>query len=232
MLKRAAILALPLLLTTGCSGLGVGDYFKIEEDNTWSFFVRNSELNDEQWTLSVLDSDENEQSGRGMFFIQLLRTYKDDVNPTIEYEEILRGFNVSPDYGGQGEDANPVAWVYKYANTDEGDRNENFLVQPGTDRDWTDAWDFEVEGAGGGSDFEFEISMSYESESIQTSLGTFDDTLAITRTRTTVSSGGDPLENVRQEWWAVDVGLIRYIETGADGLSVEGVVRTTNFDTE
>lgn len=228
-MKHAFLLA-PLLLLTGCSGLGVGDYFQMVEGNTWSYFVRNSELNDEQWTLSVLDSEENEASGRGEFFVQLLRTYKDDVNPAIEYTEILRGFNVSPDFGGLGEDADPVAWVYKYANTDEGDRNENFVVQPGSESDWTASWDYEVRGDGGGSDFEFVIDMAYESEPIQTSLGTFEDTVAITRTRTTVSSGGDDLTNTRQEWWAVDVGLIRYIETGADGLSVEGVVRTTSSE--
>jgi len=226
---KYAALALSALLMTGCSGLGSGDYFQIAEGNSWSFFVRNSELNDEQWTLNVLDSDENDASGRGEFFMQLMRTYKDDVNPAIEYEEILRGFNLSADYGGLGEDADPVAWVYKYANTDEGDRNENFVVQPGTEADWSLSWDYEVRGSGGGSDFEFEIDMAYETEPIQTSLGTFEDTLAVTRTRTTVSSGGDDLTNTRQEWWAVDVGLIRYIETGADGLSVEGVVRTTNF---
>ncbi len=231
-MKHAALLTLPLLLCTGCSSLGVGDYFQIAEGNTWGFFVRNSELNDEQWTLSVLDADDNEQSQRGTLYWQFLKTYKDDVNPAIEFETLLRSFNVSPDYGGLGEDATPVGWVYKFANADEGDRNENFLVQPGTDSDWTQTWDYTVGGAGGGSDFEFVIEMAYETEPIQTSLGTFEDTVAVTRTRTTVSSGGDPLQNTRQEWWAVDVGLIRYIETGADGLSVEGVVRTTNVVAE
>ncbi len=228
MLKRAAILTLPLLLATGCGGLGVGDYFRIEEDNTWSFFVRNSELNDEQWTLSVLDADDNEENQRGSLYWQLRQTYKDDVNPTIEHAANLRAFNLSPDYGGQGEDAVPVAWIYKYVNTEEGLRNENFLVQPGTESDWSASWEFTVRES---FDFVFDIEMAYETEPIQTSLGTFEDTLAVTRTRTW-SSGGDPLLNVRQEWWAVNVGLIRYIETGADGLSVEGVVRTTNFETE
>ena len=227
MFKALACAVLPLLLT-GCSGLGVGDYFQLAEDNTWSFFVRNSELNDEQWTWSVVDAGENDASGRGEFFVQLIRNYKDAVNPAIEYTEILRGFNLSADYGGLGEDADPVAWVYKYANTDEGDRNESFVVQPGQESDWSAHWEYEVGGVGGGSDFEFVVDMAYESEPIQTSLGTFEDSVAVTRRRTTVSAGGDELVNVRQEWWAVDVGLIRYIETGADGLSVEGVVRSTN----
>lgn len=227
MTKQAAMLAL-LLLTTGCSGLGVGDYFRIEEGNTWGFFVRNSDLNDERWTLSVLDADENEQNQRGTLYWQFLKTYKDDVNPAIEYEALLRSFNVSADYGGASEDSVPVAWLYKFVNEDEGERNENFLVQPGSESDWSVSWDYEVDGS---LDFEFVVDMAYETEPIQTSLGTFEDTLSVTRTRTW-SSGGDPLENVRQEWWAQNVGLIRYIETGADGLSVEGVVRTTNFDAE
>jgi|GEM_PF-1972504 len=225
------LLAAPLILTSGCAAGDARDYFQIAEGNTWEFFVRNSELNDERWTLQILDADENEQGGRGELYFELIATYTDATNPTLEYNEFRRRFNVSADNGGLGEDAPVIAWQYKQVNNDEGLRNENFVVQPEESPDWSASWDFEVDGEGGGSDFEFELVAGWATDSVQTSLGQFENTLKIERTRSTISNTGEGqqiLTNLREEWYAPDVGLVQYRETGADGISVEGVLRTTN----
>ncbi len=226
----ALLLAAPLGALSGCAAGDAGDYFQFEEGNSWQYFVRNSELRDERWTLSILDSDDNEQGSRGQLYFELKRTYTDDNNPDLEYSDFLRRFNVSADHGGLGEESPIIAWQYKQVNNDEGKRNEDFLVQPEVG-DWSAAWDFEVDGDAGASDFEFEVEAGWATESVQTSLGSFEDTLHVTRTRRTISnSGGNEqvLTNVREEWWALDIGLVQYRETGSDGLSVEGVVRQTS----
>jgi len=228
----AFLIAAPLSALSGCAGGDAGNYFQLEEGNTWEYFVRNSELRDERWTLSILDSDDNEQGSRGQLYFELKRTYTDDNNPDLEYSDFLRRFNVSADNGGLGDDAPIIAWQYKQVNNDEGKRNEDFLVQPEVG-EWSSTWDFEVDGDAGASDFEFEVEAGWATEGVQTSLGVFEDTLKITRTRRTISnSGGNEqvLTNIREEWWALDVGLIQYRETGSDGLSVEGVVRQTSVE--
>lgn len=232
MIRSANLLALATLFASaGCAGGDAGDFFQMEEGNTWEYFVRNSELNDEGWTLAIKDADDNQQGSRGQLYFELTRTYTDATNPTLEYTDFLRRFNVSTDNGGLGEDAPVIAWVYKQVNNDEGARNENFLVQPEVGADWSSAWEFEVDGENGASDFEFEVTAQYASSSVQTSLGSFEETLHITRTRQTISNSGGSeqiLTNVREEWYARDVGLVQYRETGNDGLSVEGVLRTTS----
>ncbi|MCO4770108.1 MAG: hypothetical protein KDA24_08775 [Deltaproteobacteria bacterium] len=225
------VLALALGGLSGCAGGNAGNYFQFEEGNTWDFFVRNSELNDESWTLAIKDADDNQQGSRGQLYYELTRTYTDDNNPNLEYTDFLRRFNVSADNGGLGEEAPVIAWQYKQVNNDEGLRNENFVIQPEASSDWADAWDFDVDGENGGSDFEFEVTASFATESVQTSLDNYEDTLHVVRIRRTISnSGGNEsvLTNTREEWYALDVGLVQYRETGADGLSVEGVLRNTS----
>lgn len=225
---RSLLLALVLAPLTGCAGLGAADYYQFEEGNSWEYFVRDSELTDEQWVLSIKDGDDNDQGGNGRFYFELMAYWKDATNPNIDYEEPRRRFNISPDFGGLGEDADIIAWQYKQVNNDEGRRNENFAVAPGDDPDWSETWDFSINGSGGGSDFDFEITASYSDEEIQTTPGTFDQTLHIERVRTTTSNNGGEVQvltSVREEWYVADIGLIRYRDTASDGQVVEGVLR-------
>jgi hypothetical protein len=225
------LLLVPLWGLSGCAAGSAGDYFQLVEGNTWEYFVRNSELNDEKWTLSIKDADDNEQGSRGELYFELIATYTDATNPNLEYNEFRRRFNVSADNGGLGDDAPVIAWQYKQVNNDEGKRNEDCFVQPEASADWSAAWDFDVDGEGGGSDFEYEINTSWSSDSVQTSVGTFTETLYVSRLRRTISnSGGNQsiLENLREEWYALDVGLVQYRDTAADGEFVEGVLFTTN----
>lgn len=232
MLKASSLfLVAPLLLGSGCAAGDAGDYFQLVEGNTWEYFVRNSQLNDEKWTLELKDADDNDQGSRGQLYFELIATYTDATNPTLEYNEFRRRFNVSADNGGLGEEAPIIAWQYKQVNNDEGKRNEDFLRQPGDSADWSMAWDFDIDGEMGGSDFEFEIEMSWATDSVQTSLGEFSDTLYVSRLRRTIStSGGNEqiLTNTREEWYALDVGLVQYRDTSTDGIAVEGVLRTTS----
>ena len=114
---------------------------------------------------------------------------------------------------------------------EEGDRDEYFVVAPGSAGDWSDSWSYET-GEVGGSDFEHEISVSRCDGEVETSYAVFDDCLEYSRTVTTTNfdfEGNEQiLTTVHDETWAADVGLVRYSITASDGHVSTAVLRTTS----
>jgi hypothetical protein len=225
--------ALALVLLAGCAESAVeGDWFRLQVGNEWEYFVRNAEEAEERWFLHVKDADDNPDSGRGTHYFLMERTFVDGSNPLIEHTLPMRGFNVAPFYVDGNEDSGTVqSWQYKVVNTDEGDRNEDFLQLPGPADDWTARWSYDL--GSGGTDFNFDVTMAWSDEALQTSIGSFERLLVVERVWTSVSEGvgGDELTLVttRIEKYAQDAGLVSYKVIGSDGVEVEGVVRVATF---
>lgn len=226
----APILALSLLLVVGCgTGSGADDYFRFEAGNTWTYYLNEGGQEDEVWTLDVLDADENEQSARGDFFFLLTQTYPNPEPALPDITSPLRQFNFSAELSGTVENPEVSSWVYKWANDDEGLRNQDFVVPPGDDSAWTTTWE---SGSDTGTlEVAYEIASSRRAEGIRVPFGFYEDCIDVRRTitRTGTVAGDDSVTvQVREETWANGVGLIRYHLTATDGTISEGLLRETN----
>ena len=219
------------LLLTGCPPGGGEDYFRLDVGNTWEYFLVDGGVEGEYWTLSMLDADENEESGRGDVFFQMLRTVPDALGPGVPADYPQRRFNVALEEDTTGSVAMPIGWTYRWLPDaqKEGDRGEYFVKSPGSASDWSDGWSYEVGDAG--SDFDFEVETYRSSEARQTSFGTYTDLVIVERTTeiTSYSTGTELVQTTTSvETWAAGVGLIHFSILGADGVTTEAVLRTTN----
>jgi hypothetical protein len=243
MLRRTALPALlPLLslapLAAACPGGGAAaDYYRMEQGLSWDYYlISEGGAEDEAWALQVLDADENEETSIGDLFFRLQRSYTDESNPSQTYTLDQRKFNLRLEEDETTDPPAPIGWTYRWVNQDEGERGEYFVKVPGADTEWSDDWDYEIEGDAGGSDFGFEVHAERWAEPVEASLGTYDDTIAYTRTVTITSFGldGDELVQVQEhhEYWAAGVGLVRYLFVHSDGDVSEVVLRSTDAVTD
>lgn len=225
---RATWIPFALVGALGCDTASTDDYFRFEIDQSWTYYLNEGGREDEVWTLEILDADDNEQSARGDFYFLLTQTYPnpEPALPDVTYP--LRQFNFAAELEGTVENPTVSAWVYKWANSDEGLRNQDFVVPPGEEDSWSLSW--ESGSDSGTTEWTYDVLSERRAEGIQVPHGFYEDCIEVTRTITTTSTvGGEETETtqVRQETWANGVGLIRYHLTATDGTIVEGLLRET-----
>jgi hypothetical protein len=225
------LLALVPLLA-GCPPGSGEDYFQLALNNSWEYFLVDGGEEGEFWTLTISDADENEESGRGDLFFQMVRTVPDALGEGVPADYPQRRFNVALEQDLTGSTPKPIGWTYRWLPDaqKEGDRGEYFVVSPGSAPDWSDDWSYDF-GEDTGSDFSISVVTERSTEPRQTSFGTFDDLILVERTVeiTSFSSGEELVQTtVTSETWAAGVGPIYFHILAADGTNTEAVLRTTN----
>lgn len=234
MLRLFPLLALVSLLV-GCPPSSGEDHFQFALDNTWEYFLVDGGEEDEVWNLTISDADENEESGRGDLFFQMVRTVPNALGEGLPADYPQRRFNLALEQDLTGSTPKPIGWTYRWLPDaqKEGARGEYFVVSPGSASDWSDDWSYDF-GEPTGSDFSIAVITERSSEPRQTSFGTFDDLILVERTvEITSFSSGDELvqTTVTNETWAEGVGLVHFHILAADGTNTEAVLRTTNVTT-
>ncbi len=228
---RALVCLAPVVFLLGCPPSGGGDYYNFGLGYTWEYVLIEGGEDDEFWTLQALDADENDESGRGDYYIKLTRTLPDSLGPGQDQTFDQRRFNVDHEQDLTGSEPVSIGWSYKWVLQEEGDREEYFVVAPGSARDWSDSWSYET-GESGGSDFEHEITASRCTDQVVSSFISTADCIEYERTVTTTNFALDGSEQVlttvHHETWAAGVGLMRYSITASDGGVSTAVLRTTD----
>ncbi len=229
---RALVLPCLALLLAACPPTSNEDYFNLAVGYTWEFYLLEGGEDGEFWTVQALDADENTESGRGDIYFRLTRTIPDGLGPGTDQVLEQRRFNVRHVQDLTGSEPVSIGWDYRWVLQEEGEREEYFLRQPGSAKDWSDGWDYET-GEPGGSDFEHTVEMATCTEPVATSAGEFEDCVTVTRTVevTNYDINGnpeDPLTTVHTEVWARDVGLASYEILASDLQRSYAVLRTTN----
>lgn len=231
-MQRLLVPVLFSLLLAGCPPTIIDDYFQMEVGNTWEYFLVDGGEVDEFWTLNALDADDNDESGRGDIFFRMVRTVPDGIADGVPAEYEQRRFNIGLEQDLTGSEPRPIGWTYRWLPEaqKEGDREEYFVVVPGSRDDWTDSWSYEF-GEDGGSDFYIEVDTQRSEGPRQTSYGTYNDLVECVRTVeiTSFATGEELVQTtVTTETWAAGVGLIHFHVLAADDTTTEGVLRTTN----
>jgi hypothetical protein len=234
MIRLLPLLASAFLLAA-CPPGSSDDHFQLALDNTWEYFLVDGGEDGEFWTLTISDADENEESGRGDLFFEMVRTVPDALGIGVPADYPQRRFNLALEQDLTGSTPKPIGWTYRWLPDaqKEGGRGEYFVVSPGSAADWSDDWSYDF-GEGSGSDFALAVTTERSETARQTSFGTFDDLILVERTVviTSFSSGEELVQTtVTSETWAAGVGLIHFHILAADGATTEAVLRTTNVTT-
>jgi hypothetical protein len=225
---RISVLAVVLPVLSACPPVEEADYFQMAVGNQWEYYVTQGGLDGEVWNMEVFDADDNPETGRGDVYVVMSRT-EPPPEPTLPSLTVdARSFNLATQEDLTGSVAKLIGWQYKWVNNDEGDRNEYFVKAPGSRADWSDHWEYGVNGSAGGTDFWFSVTGSYMPDPVQTPYGTYVDTVEYVREVRLDHSDGTEQYVQHLENWADGVGLIRYVVTAVDGDITEVLLRTTN----
>ncbi len=226
LVKIPAVLLLCFGLV-GCPPVEEADYYQLAVGNQWEYYVTQGQSG-EVWNMEVFDADDNPETGRGDLYVVMSRTEPppEPNLPSLTIE--TRSFNLASQEDLTGSVAKLIGWQYKWVNNDEGDRNEYFVKAPTSREDWTDDWQYGVNGSAGGTDFWFSVSASYMTEPVVTGYGTYIDCIEYRREVRLEHDDGTEQYVEHLEAWAAGVGLIRYTLTAVDGDVTEVVLRTTN----
>ncbi len=217
-----------LLLMVGCPPAEDVDYFQLAVGNHWEYYVTQGGEEGEVWNMEIFDADDNPETGRGDVYLVMNRV-EPPPEPTLPSLTVnTRTFNLATQEDLTGSVAKLIGWQYKWVNNDEGDRNEYFVKEPGSGSDWSDDWEYGVNGSAGGTDFWFSVRAARTSDPIQTPYGTYVDSIEVNREVRLDHSDGTEQFVSHVEDWAAGVGLIRYMRTGTDGDVTEVLLRTTN----
>jgi len=219
-------------LLAACPPVETEDYYQLAAGNQWEYYMSEGAADGVIWDLEVLDANENEETSRGDLWVVLTRTeppQQPGFDPLVIRQ---RSFNIDLEQTITDGETVDVGWVYKWADSGEGDRNEYFVKKPSGDADWAESWEFDVFEAIGSSRFYFDIEASMRTEPLQTPYGTYLDCIDYIRTVEIEHNDGSVDRVDRLETWAAGVGLIRYRISaqnaeGEDTIT-EGLLRTTN----
>jgi hypothetical protein len=220
------------LLVACPSAEEAGDFFLLEAGNTWTYTLIQGG-NGEEWTLSVLDAAENQDSSRGDLWFYMTRPEpsNDPQDPDAVIDFPVRSFNVSLEADSTGEEPIPIGYTYRFVGQGEGDRNEFFVKYPGDNATYTESWEYEVENELGTNRFEYSIETRHSTDEVETGLGNWSDNILVDRVVTQINIDGAgnevPFEQTHQEVWAAGAGLVRYRFVSVDEEVTEAVMRTS-----
>ena len=212
----------------GCPPTDPIDYYQLSIGNQWEYYVSQGGQDGEVWNMEIFDADDNPETGRGDVFLVMSRT-EPPPEPTLPSLTVdTRSFNLATQQDLTGQAPKLIGWQYKWVNNDEGDRDEYFVKAPGSASDWSEAWEYGVNGSAGGTACWFSVDAARRSDPIQTPYGTYVDCIEVQREVRLDHSDGTEQFVSHVEDWAAGVGLIRYVRTGTDGDETEVLLRTTN----
>jgi hypothetical protein len=230
-MKRSLLAFAALLL--GCPAGPGDDYYLLEVGNVWEYALLGGEATD-VWTLALADAADNPNDERGDIYVRLFRLEEDQLRPGETIEVNQRAFNIRSEEDNTGSEPVPQGWTYRFANEEEGVRNEFFLPQPGNDG-WTDPWEYEFESSNT-TDWSHSVVCTQGTDRVETAYGNYDDTVNVVRQvqkRTVDALSGDTqtLTWTHEEFWALDAGLVRYRLTSSQGQTFDLALRNASaFD--
>ncbi len=233
-----ALLLIPMLAgLVGCEAVEEADYFMLEPGNTWTYALIQGGADGDEWTLTIGDASDREETQRGDLWFALMRPEPDPIDPDLTIQVPHREFNVSQEADNTGDEPIPIGYTYRAVENEEGQLDQFFVKYAGSDEDWSNSWDFDLESETGTTSWSYEIHAYRSTDPVGTGLGTWEDNIIVDRTiaLTSIDAFGDPTTQTRlhHEVWAAGAGLVRYRFTSAEDLVTEAVMRqSTAFTIE
>lgn len=227
------LLLLPLLVAVvGCEEVVQLDYFLLDPGDTWTYALIQGGADGEEWTLTVSDAEDREESQRGDIWVALTRPEPDPIDPSLTIEVPQREFNVSLEADSTGEESIPIGYTYRAVENEEGQLDQFFVKYPGSAPDWSTSWEYDWESETGTTAWSYQVSVRRSTDDVGTGMGTWSDNILVDRiiAQTNIDANGDPQTQTREhhEVWAAGGGLVRYRFTSVDDVVTEAVVRTSS----